>query len=129
MAEADAIRDELQLRQNEVRRQQLINQVRLEVEDALVALQRARDSYDAALEVRKLQEQSLAIEQERYDVGLSTTFLVLQYQSYLAQARTTESAAKSVYAKARTALNRAIGVTLTINNVSVADAMAGKVRR
>ena len=128
VAEADAIRDELQLRQNEVRRQQLINQVRLEVEDALVALQRARDSYDAAVEVRKLQEQSLSIEQERYDVGLSTTFLVLQYQSYLAQARTTEIAAKSVYAKARTALNRAIGVTLVINNVSVSDAILGKVR-
>ncbi len=129
VAEADAIRDELQLRQNEVRRQQLVNQVRLEVEDALVALQRARDSYDAAVEVRKLQEQSLAIEQERYDVGLSTTFLVLQYQSYLAQARTTEIAAKSVYAKARTALDRAIGVTLSANNVSVSEAVAGKVTR
>lgn len=125
IAEADAIRDELQLRQNEVRRQQLVNQVRLEVEDALVALQRSRDSYDAAVETRKLQEQSLAIEQERYEVGLSTTFLVLQYQSYVAQARTTEIAAKATYAKARTALDRAIGLTLDHNGVSVADAYRG----
>ena len=129
VGEADVVRDELQVRQNEVRRQQLANQVRLEVEDAVVALQRARDAYDAAVEVRKLQEESLKIEQERYGVGLSTTFLVLQYQSYLAQARTTEIAAKATYAKARTALDRATGATLERNNVSVADAAAGKARK
>ena len=129
VGEADVVRDELQVRQNEIRRQQLINQIRLEVEDATVALQRARDSYEASVEVRKLQEQSLAIEQERYDVGLSTTFLVLQYQSYLAQARTTEIAAKGIYAKARTALDRATGMTLERNNVAVDQAFAGQLRR
>ncbi len=129
VGEADVVRDELQVRQNEIRRQQLANQIRLEVEDAVVALQRARDSYDAAVEVRKLQEQSLKIEQERYGVGLSTTFLVLQYQSYLAQARTTEIAAKAIFAKARTALDRAIGATLETHHVSVGDAFAGRVRR
>ncbi len=126
VGEADVVRDELQVRQNEIRRQQVANQVRLEVEDGAVALQRARDSYDAAVEVRKLQEQSLKIEQERYGVGLSTTFLVLQYQSYLAQARTTEIAAKAIYAKARTALDRATGSTLERNRVSVRDAFDGR---
>ena len=126
VGEADVVRDELQVRQNQIRRQQLENQIRLEVEDGVVALQRARDSYDAAVEVRKLQEESLKIEQERYGVGLSTTFLVLQYQSYLAQARTTEIAAKAIYAKARTALDRAIGATLENNHVSVADAFRGR---
>jgi len=99
------------------------------VEDALVALNRARDAYQAALEVRKLQEESLRIEQERYDQGLSTTFLVLQYQSYLAQARSTEIAARSTYAKAATALDRAVGLTLDRNNVSVDDAYKGVGKR
>jgi outer membrane protein TolC len=127
IAQADAVRDELQVRQTEISRQKLENLIHLEVEDALVALDRSRDAYSAATEARKLQEQSLEIEQERYNVGLSTTFLVLQYQSFLAQARSTEIAAKSTYAKARTALDRAIGMTLVRNNVSVADAYHGSV--
>jgi outer membrane protein TolC len=128
VAQADVIRDELQVRQSEINRQRLINLVRLEVEDAVVALDRSRAAYEAAVEARKLQEESLTIEQERYAVGLSTTFLVLQYQSFLAQARSTEIAAKSTYAKARTALDRAVGVTLDRNNVSVSSAYARRVR-
>jgi outer membrane protein TolC len=128
VAEADAIRDELQLRQAQIRRQQLTNQARLEVEDALVALERTRAAYEAAVEARKLQEESYAIEQERYNVGLSTTFLVLQYQSLVAQSRSTEITAKSNYAKAQTALDRAVGLTLDRNNVSVADAYKGTMK-
>ena len=129
VAEADVVRDEYQVRQTEVNRQRLVNSVRLEVESALVSLNRARDAYAAAVEVRKLQEQSLEIEQERYQVGLSTTFLVLQYQSFLAQARSTEIAARGTYAKSRTALDRAVGFTLEDNGVSVADAYKGIGRR
>jgi outer membrane protein TolC len=126
VAEADVVRDEYQVRQTEVNRQRLANSVQLEVESALVSLNRARDAYAAAVEARKLQEQSLEIEQERYQVGLSTTFLVLQYQSFLAQARSTEIAARGTYAKSRTALDRAVGLTLEDNGVTVADAYKGK---
>ncbi|MDQ6698873.1 MAG: TolC family protein, partial [Acidobacteriota bacterium] len=55
VAQADVIRDELQLRQTQVRLQQLENQIRLEVENALLVLQRARAGYDAAVETRQLQ--------------------------------------------------------------------------
>jgi len=48
--QADAARDQLELRQAEVRHQQSQNQVRLEVADAQVALLQARASYDAAME-------------------------------------------------------------------------------
>jgi outer membrane protein len=126
VAQADVIRDELQVRQYEVRQQQLANQIRLEVEDALVALERARTAYDAAVQTRTLQEQSLEIEQEKYAVGLSTTFLIVQYQSYVAQARSTEVAARSTYAKAKTALERAIGMTLENHGISMEDAYKGK---
>ena len=73
VAQADVIRDELQIRQTEVRLHQLENQVRLEVENSLVALDRARANYEAALETRQLQEEALAAEQERYSVGASTS--------------------------------------------------------
>ncbi|MEI9976783.1 MAG: TolC family protein [Ignavibacteriota bacterium] len=120
---------EMQIRQWDVRKQQLENQIRLEVEAAVVALAQARAAYDAAVEARTLQEQSLSIEVERYGVGLSTTFLVMQYQSFLAQARSTEVAARDVYAKARVQLERAVGTTLDDSGISVDEALRGRVNR
>ena len=129
VAEADYARDQIQLRQTQVRFQQLQNQIRLEVESALIALQRSRSAYDAATEARKLQEQSLQIELEKFDSGVSTNFLVLQYQSFLAQAQSTEVAAKSSYVKAKTALERATGMTLENHHISMDDAIRGEVSR
>ena len=129
IAQGDVARDELQVRQTEVRVKQLENQIRLEVEDAVIALQRTRSALDAAAETRKLQEESLSIEQEKFNVGLSTNFLVIQYQSYLAQARSTEVAARSAYSKAKVQLERAIGRTLENNNVQIDEAMRGLVMK
>jgi outer membrane protein len=129
VAQADAVRDELQVRQTQIRRQQLEDQVRLEVADAYVAVQQARASYDAAVQSRKLQEQSVEVEQVTFDVGLATNYLVIQYQTYLAQARSTEVAAKGAYAKAKVALDRATASTLEVNRVSVEEARDGRVSR
>ncbi len=128
-AQADLVRDELQLRQAQVRTKQLENQVRLEVDDALIALRRTRAAYEAAVETRKLQDQSLEIEQERFQAGLSTNFLVIQYENFVAQARSTEVVAKGAYAKARTQLERVIGKILDNHNVSIEEALSGQVSR
>jgi outer membrane protein TolC len=126
IAEADLARDELQVRQSQIRLRQLENQARLEVEDALIAMRRARSSHEAATEARKLQEESLAAEQARFEVGASTSFFVIQYESLLAQARSTEVAAESSYVKARAALARATGSILDDNRISVDAAVQGK---
>ena len=128
-AEADLLRDQMQARQFEVRRQQVENQVRLEIENALIGLDRARQALDAATQARKLQEQSLALEREKFAVGLSTTFLITQYQAFVAQARSTEVAARSAWVKAHEALERALGRTLEDNNVSIDEARRGQVSR
>jgi outer membrane protein TolC len=126
VAQADVARDELQVRQTEVRLKQLENQIRVEVEEALIALGRTRSAYQAAVDTRKLQEQSLQIEQEKFDVGLSTSFLVIQVQGYVAQARSTEVAALDAYAQAKTQFERAIGQTLANHNVSIDEALRGQ---
>ncbi len=123
IAEADLARDEIQLRQSEIRLRQLQNQARLEVEDALIAMRRARASHEAAVQARILQEESLAAEQARFEVGASTSFFVIQYESLLAQAKSTEVAAKSAYAKARAALQRATGTILSDNQISISSAL------
>jgi len=129
VAQADAVRDELQLRQAQVRRQQLEDQARLEVADAQVSMQQARAAYEAAVQSRVLQEQSVDVEQQKFGVGLSTNFLVIQYQTYLAQARSTEVASKGAYAKARIALERATGRILETNHVSIDEAYQGRISR
>ena len=122
IAEADVARDEIQLQQSQIRERQLQNQARLEVEDALIAMRRARSSYEAAVQARLLQEESLDAEQQKFAVGASTSFFVIQYESLLAQAKSTEVAAKSAYGKARAALQRATGTILSDNNITVESA-------
>jgi outer membrane protein len=126
IAEADQARDELQLKQSEVRLRQLQNQARLEVEDAVIAMRRARASYDAAVEARRYQQESLEAEQTRYEVGASTAFFVIQYESLLAQAKSTEVAAKSAYVKARAALERATGNILEQHQISLDAGIKGR---
>ena len=126
IAEADLARDEIQVKQSEVRLRQLQNQARLEVEDALIAMRRARASYEAAVEARRLQQESLDAEQAKFEVGASTSFFVIQYESLLAQAKSTEVAAKSSWVKARAALQRAMGTILDENHISFDNALKGR---
>ncbi|HEY1341936.1 MAG TPA: TolC family protein [Bryobacteraceae bacterium] len=118
IAEADLARDEIQMKQSQIRLRQMENQARLEVEDALIAMRRARASAEAAAQARKLQEESLEAEQAKFEVGASTSFFVIQYESLLAQAKSTEVAARSSYVKARAALQRATGSILAENGIS-----------
>jgi hypothetical protein len=60
---------------------------------------------------------------------LSTTFLITQYQSFVAQARSSEVAARSTWVKAHNALERAMGHTLDANGVSIDEAVRGQVSR
>jgi outer membrane protein len=126
VAQADVTRDEILLRQSQVLDQQLHKQAQLEVEDALIAMRRARASYDAAVETEKLQQESLDTEQAKFEVGASTSFFIIQYQSFLAQAKSTVVVAKSAYLKARAALERATGTILEDNHVSLPDAVRGR---
>jgi outer membrane protein TolC len=126
IAESDLVRDELQLRQSQVRLRQLQNEARLEVEDAVIALRRARSSYEAAVQARRYSQESLDAEQMKYEVGASTSFFVIQYESLLAQAKSTEVAAKSAYVKARAALERATGRILDAHQISLDAGIKGR---
>jgi outer membrane protein TolC len=75
---------------------------------------------------RVLQEQSLELEQARLDAGLSTPFFVIQYQSYVAQARSSEVVARGNYFKAKAAMDRVLGASLEANGISFEDAFRGE---
>jgi outer membrane protein len=127
VAQADAARDALEVRQAEARTQQLANEVREQVENSVIALQTARSALNAAIQSRQYQEQLVGAEKDKLSVGASTNFLVIQQESYLAQARSTEVAARSVWIKAKVALDRSVGDLLEKNGItydaSVVDAL------
>lgn len=123
VAQADAARDELQLRQMQARVQQLQNQVRDEIENAVTAVDVARTAYLAAVRSRTYQEQLLQAEREKLAVGASTNFFIVQDQSFVAQARSTEVVARSTYIKSRIALQRALGTLLEDSGVQLDDAI------
>jgi outer membrane protein TolC len=128
-AQADVTRDQLSLRQQELGLRQLENQVRVDVQNALIALQQARARYRAANKARVLQEQTLDAEQKKYALGASTIYNVILVQRDLAQAQSGEVAALSAYSIARTDLDRATGLTLATHNISLEEAYRGTVSR
>jgi outer membrane protein TolC len=109
--------------------QQLENQVRVDVQNALIALQQARARYRAANKARVLQEQTLDAEQKKYALGASTIYNVILVQRDLAQAQSGEVAALSAYSIARVELDRATGQTLATHSISLAEAYGGNVSR
>ncbi len=127
VAEADVARDLLQLRQAEARTHLLRNQVREQVESSVIALRTARGALNAAIQSREYQEQLVSAERDKFSVGASTNFLVIQQETYLAQARSTEVATRSVWIKARIALDRALGDLLMKNGISYEQAVRGEV--
>jgi outer membrane protein TolC len=126
-AQADIMRDQLSLRQSELRQRQELNQIRVDVQNAVIGLQQSRARHQAAQKARVLQEQTLDAEQKKYALGASTIFFVIQAQRDLALAQATEVAALSTYNRARVALDRATGQILAAHNVNVEEAMTGKV--
>lgn len=129
VAEADAARDTVQVRQVQARTEKLAQSVRQDVETAVVALQTADAGYRASSSSRHYQEQLLDAERDKLSVGQSTDLAVLQDEAYLAQARSTEIAARSNYMKARIELDHALGDLLEKNGISLDDAVRGQLPR
>jgi outer membrane protein len=128
-AQADMITDELTLRQQELGLARLENQIRVEVQNAIIAVQQARARYQAAVKARVLQEQTLDAERKKYELGASTLYNVILIQRDLTQAQSNEVAAQATYSKARVELDRATGRILDVNNISLDEAFRGSVSR
>ena len=125
-AQADFGIDQLQLRQRQLANQKDRNQAQVDVLNAVIALQQSRAKYDAAVHNRILSEQLLAAEQQKYSLGASTPYLVVQQQRDLANTNSAEIAALVDYSNARIALEQATGTTLEKHHVTIADVHEGK---
>lgn len=93
--------------------------IEMDVRNAAQAVDTARRRVIASRTARESAEQQLAGEEKLYEVGRSTTFLLLERQNSLTAARTNELQAQTDYNKALADLQRATGSTLRINNITV----------
>jgi len=129
-AQADYVTDALQLRQTELQLRRAVNQVSVEVKNDVIGLQQARARYETAVNTRKLDEQNLEAEQNRFKFGaVADATLVIQAQNQLATDQTAELQSMANYTHARIAFDQAIGRTLEVNHVSLAEAASGRVAR
>ena len=110
-AQANQVRSELELRQAQVRLQQLENQIRIEVRNAQFDVQQNRASVDAAQAAVNLARQTRDAEQKKLEAGVSNPTNVLQTQSSLTSTESTLVSALAAYEKARVELDRATGLS------------------
>lgn len=128
-AQSDYTTTVLQLRQSELALQKSVNQVRVDVQNAVIGLQQARVRYDASVKARILQQQTLDADKKKYALGASTVFQVVQDQQNLATAESTETQALANYSHAQISFDEALGTTLEVNSVSIDEALQGRVAR
>jgi len=128
-AQSDNQRAILTQRQLEAQLQQLKNAALLDVRNNYIALVQDRAQVDAAAKARELQQQTFDAEQKKYQLGASTVYLVIQTQRDLIAAQGTELRALANLVEAKANYERALGRTLEVNRVTVANAKSGEVDR
>ncbi|MBZ5697031.1 MAG: TolC family protein [Acidobacteriia bacterium] len=126
-AQADNVTALLTSRQDETRYRQTLNNVAIDVHNTQIVLEQARVTVAAAAKTRDLDQQTLDAEQKKLQLGASTLFNVVTIQNTLAAAASAEVRARVNLAEAKVNFDRAMGRTLEVNNITIADAKSGQV--
>lgn len=128
-AQAQAINDQLTLRQLQLALQRLENQVRVDVQNALIGLTQARGQFRAASKAVVLQQQTLGAEQKKLELGVSTIYNSILAERDLVTAQSNLVTADAAYARAKVEMDRSTGQLLYNNNISLGEAYRGRVSR
>jgi len=93
--------------------------IEVDVRNAVQAVETTRRQVVTAKSATKSAEIQLAGEMKRFQAGMSTTFLIFQFQDQLVTARTAELRAEASYNQALANLQRATSTTLRANQVTI----------
>ncbi|HEY6944309.1 MAG TPA: TolC family protein [Candidatus Acidoferrum sp.] len=127
--QADNQRSQLVQRQIEMEVQQLKNAALLDVRNTYIKLEQDRARVEAASKASELQRQTFEAEQKKYQLGASTVYQVILTQRDYVAAQGTELRALADLVEDRANYERAVGKTLEVNHVTIADALGGAVER
>jgi len=128
-AQAEYARAILSQRQLQTTERQLRNAALLDVRNSYIALTQGRAQVAAAVKARELQQQTFDAEQKKYQLGASTVYTVIQTQRDLTLAQGNEIRALANLEEAKAGYERAVGRTLEVNHVTIADSKSGEVER
>jgi outer membrane protein TolC len=117
----------MEYRQAELRLEQLHTEIRMQVVNAMFALNNDRAQVRAALAARDYAQQSLDAEQKKLHLGASTTANVLLQDRSLAGMEDNLIAAHAAYAKDRSGLYQTLASTLQHYNINLTEAASGTV--
>jgi outer membrane protein len=92
-----------------------------EIRSAVRTLETSYKQVQAYKVARELSERKLAAEEERLRVGLSTNYVVLQYQRDVTTARVQELKSIIDYNVAQSGLDRSMGTILETKNIKIAE--------
>jgi outer membrane protein TolC len=127
--QADNIHAQLVMHQFEAQVQQVKNTALLDVRNTTIAVEQGRAQVQAATKARELQQQTFDAEQKKYQLGASTVYNVILTQRDLITAQGNELRALANLAEAKANYERALGRTLEVNRVTIADAKTGQVEQ
>lgn len=128
-AQADYVTDQLNYRQQQIQDKQLRNNIRQGVINSAVALSQARAAYDTSVEARKLQEQTLAGQRRKYELGTATILDVVITQRDTTARELAEVQAQNSYIHAQLNLQNVMGQILKDYDVNIDEAKTGVVGR
>jgi outer membrane protein len=128
-AQADSARAQFDERQLQVQYRQTENTIVINVRNAIITLQQDRSQVTAAEKARNLAQQTLDAEQKKYQLGSSTSYQVVLRSRDLTLAQGTAIRAQANLAEALVNFNQAMGRTLEVQHITVADAMRGTTAR
>jgi len=126
-AQSQQERSLMEYRQAELRLEQLHTEIRMQVVNAMFALNNDRAQVRAALAARDYAQQSLDAEQKKLHLGASTTANVLQQERSLASMEDNLIAAHAAYAKDRSGLYQTLASTLQHYDINLTEASSGTV--
>lgn len=127
-AQADQIRSRLELKQSQDTLVRTKSQIEVDVQNALIGVTLGRAQVRAARGAVRTNEQKTDAERKKLAAGLSTSYNVILVERDLFAAQLAEVQARDVYAKAKVALDQAMGVTLDTNHINLDEALKGTLK-
>jgi outer membrane protein len=124
-AQANNVIATLNERSDETNYHQIVNNAAIDVHNAQITLEQARITLAAAIKTRDLDQQTLAAEQKKYQVGASTLFNIVSDQNTLAAAESAVVRARVNLVEGKVNFDRAMARTLEVYNITIADAKSG----
>jgi outer membrane protein TolC len=127
-AQADEMRSRLELKQSQDTLVRTKSQIEVDVQNALIGVELGRAQVRAARGAVRTNEDKTDAERKKLTAGLSTSYNVILVERDLFAAQLAEVQARDTYAKAKVALDQAMGISLDTNHINIDEALRGTLR-